>query len=66
MGPPTVHKTFDEVIKEIEEGVDKAFAEIENRPKAQVNDPDFPGICSRCKGPAYIGFNKTECKRGCG
>lgn len=26
---------------------------------------DFPHECPKCKGPAYIGFSKVECKRSC-
>jgi hypothetical protein len=32
---------------------------------ASVKDPHFPHTCTKCKGPAYIGFTSTECKRGC-
>jgi hypothetical protein len=33
--------------------------------KAKVIN-DYPGVCPKCKGPAYIGFNVTvDCKRKC-
>lgn len=30
-----------------------------------ISEDRFPHKCSSCGGPAYIGFMKTECKRGC-
>lgn len=31
----------------------------------EVKDPNYPGQCPKCKGAAYIGFNKIDCKAGC-
>lgn len=26
---------------------------------------DYPHLCPKCHGPAYIGFDKIDCSRGC-
>jgi len=28
----------------------------------ESNDPDWPNICPRCKGPAFESFTSIECK----
>lgn len=30
-----------------------------------VDATRFPHVCPRCKAPAYIGFNTTDCSKGC-
>lgn len=31
----------------------------------QKKDPKYPHICPSCKGPAFIGLNQIDCKKGC-
>jgi hypothetical protein len=28
-------------------------------------DPNYPGICPRCGGPAYVGATSVDCKGKC-
>jgi hypothetical protein len=33
--------------------------------KVPQKDPDFPGVCPRCGGPAYVGATSVDCKAKC-
>lgn len=31
----------------------------------EPKDRDYPHVCPKCKGPAYIGFSNITCKANC-